>query len=101
MAWEATIDPFTQALRRLGSGSGVVTQTCWVAEESPPALHTCFTNADLTDPMYAEPMDAFKTLVVGNTYNGLGSLNFLFSHCDLKILSAAVGTLSSFCDREM
>lgn len=87
----------------------VVTQTCWIAEESLSAdytwpassLHTCFTNDDLTDPMYAELIDVFKTLVVGNTYNGLGSLNFIFDHCDLKIVSTAVGSLSSLCDGEM
>lgn len=103
------IDLLVQALRRLGSDSVVVTQTCWIVDEILSAdctwpassLHIYFTSADLTHPMYAELIVAFKTLVVGNTYNGLGSLNFLFDHCDLKILSTAVGTLSSLCDGEI
>ena len=106
---ESMIDLLIQALRRLGSDSLVVTQICWITEEGLSAdctwpassLHICFTNAHLTDPTYAELIDAFKTFVVGNTYNGLGSLNFLFDHCDLKILSTAVGTLSSLCDGEI
>lgn len=106
---ESMIDLLIQALRRLGSNSVVVTQTCWMAEESLSAdytwpansVHTCFTNDDLTDPMYAELIDVFKSLVVGSIYNGLGSLNFVFDHCDLKIVSTAVGTLSSLCDGEI
>lgn len=103
------IDLLIQALRRSGSDSVVVTQTCWSAEESLSANCTwpassvciCFTNADLTDPMYAELIDAFKTLVVGSTYIGLGSLNVLSDHCDLRILSTAVGMLHSSCDGEI
>lgn len=100
------IDLLIQALRRLGSGSVVVTQTCWIAEESLSAnctrsassLHICFTYAYLTDPTYTQLIDAFKTLVVGNTYNGLGSLYFLFNYCHLKTLSTVVDTLRSLCE---
>lgn len=57
---ESMIDFLIQAWRRLGSDSVVVTQTCWIAEESLSAtctwpaspLHIRFTNADRTDPMY-------------------------------------------------
>lgn len=50
----------------------VVTQTWWIAEESLVAdctwparpLHTCFTNADLTEPLCAELTGAFKALFI-------------------------------------
>lgn len=83
-----------QALRKWGSDSVVVTWT-WIAEESLVAdctwparsLHTCFTNAALTNPVCAELTGGFKTLLVGNSFNGLASLNLLFDHCDLKTFS--------------
>lgn len=90
-----------QALRKWGSDSVVVTWT-WIAEESLEAdsiwparsLHTCFTHADQTDPVCAELTGSkTKTLLVGNSFNGLASLNLLFDHCGLKTLNTP-GALS-------